>query len=197
MKRAALGWKTHSGWAALVVIAAEGDEIEVLDRRRIELVGPNDPRTAKAPYHAAEALGESAARELVTGAIAFAAQSAQREMRAALERARAAKLAVETCAVLAGTPMPAWTIEEIRAVHFRMHKAEGLMWSDAILAAATACGLASVAVPEKTLAAQPKRAAERIARLGKTLGPPWGADQKQAAHAAWLALRGIVAPIRT
>jgi hypothetical protein len=184
MKRAALGWKTHSGWAALVVIAAEGDEIEVLDRRRIELVGPNDPRTAKAPYHAAEALGESAARELVTGAIAFAAQSAQREMRAALERARAAKLAVETCAVLAGTPMPAWTIEEIRAVHFRMHKAEGLMWSDAILAAATAC-------------AQPKRAAERIARLGKTLGPPWGADQKQAAHAAWLALRGIVAPIRT
>jgi hypothetical protein len=29
-----------------------------------------------------------------------------------------------------------------------------------------------------------------VAALGKTVGPPWGADQKQAALLAWLLLAG-------
>src|SRR5204863_9207568 len=50
VKRAGLGFRVHSGWAALVAIA-EGPE--VVDRRRIEMA---DTRLAGSvqPYHAAE-----------------------------------------------------------------------------------------------------------------------------------------------
>src|SRR5262249_28876130 len=50
--RAAIGLNAHSGWAALVVVALEGAEPRVLDRRRIELVLKRDERWAKQPYHA-------------------------------------------------------------------------------------------------------------------------------------------------
>jgi hypothetical protein len=188
VKRVALGWKTHSGWAALVVIATDG-ELAVLDRRRVELVDPADAYWAKQPYHAAEGLDRDDARDVVKRAIAAAKRSALREMRTALGRAREAKLTVAACAVVAGAPMPEWTVDEILAVHFRMHKAEGVLWSDALLGAAEACGVPTVAVREKALAAEPKQTTERIARLGKEIGPPWAADQKQATLAALLALR--------
>lgn len=181
MRRAALGWRTHSGWAALVVVAADRGGIEVLERRRVELVAPADVYWAKQPYHAAEGLDAEEARGVVERAIAAAKKSALREMRAALARAREAGLAVGACGVVAGAPMPAWSVEEILAVHFRMHKAEGVLWSDAVLGAAEACELRAVAVRAK----QPD---DRVARLGKALGPPWGADQKQATSAALAAL---------
>ena len=54
-----------------------------------------------------------------------------------------------------------------------------------------------VAVPEKQLAERSEatfgvpfdRSMETIAALGKTVGPPWGKDQKIAALAAIIALR--------
>ena len=35
MKRAALGFRMHSGWGVLVALSAEANSVEVLDRRRI------------------------------------------------------------------------------------------------------------------------------------------------------------------
>jgi hypothetical protein len=197
MRPVALGWKTHSGWAALVVLATQGSEVEVLDRRRVELVDPADVYWAKQPYHAAEGLDREDARDVVKRAVAAAKKSAAREMRAALARAREAGQDVEACAVLAGTPMPEWTVDEILAVHFRMHKAEGVLWSDALLGAARACEVRCAAVLEKQLAAEAKRAlgvsaaatTKKIASIGREIGPPWGADQKKAALAACIALR--------
>ena len=81
--------------------------------------------------------------------------------------------------------MPAWTVEQIRSVHIRMHKAEGVLFPAALSAAATACGLNLVTIPEKEL---PATFDDAIARLGKSVGPPWGKDQKTAALAAMMAL---------
>lgn len=36
--KVAFGVKAHSGWAALVVLGKQGDDLVVVDRRRIELV---------------------------------------------------------------------------------------------------------------------------------------------------------------
>jgi hypothetical protein len=33
---------------------------------------------------------------------------------------------------------------------------------------------------------------KRVAALGKSVGPPWGKDQKDAALAAMIALQGLV-----
>jgi hypothetical protein len=194
----ALGLRAHSGWAALVALGALGKELAVIDRRRLELVDAGDAAWAKQPYHAAEGLEPADARDVVERAIAAARRHAAREIRAAAERARAAGHEIAACAVLMGDRLPAWSVEEILAVHFRMHKAEGVLFREALAEAAERAGLPLAPLREKDLPALAARAlgapadelARTLAALGRPLGPPWGRDQKDAALAAWLALRG-------
>ena len=58
--RVAFGLKAHSGWSALVVIGVSNGEIQVVDRRRIELIDPADAASVGQPYHAAEHLNSEA-----------------------------------------------------------------------------------------------------------------------------------------
>jgi hypothetical protein len=193
----AFGIKAHSGWAALVVLGKRGGEPQVVERSRLELVERDDAAWAKQPYHAAEHLKPAAARDLVERGIATAHRIAVREIRAAEQRARDAGHEVDACGVLTVAPMPAWTVDEILAVHFRMHKAEGVLFRDALVRAAGECGLRCVEVLEKQVNERAERALatplaslrETLASLGKTAGPPWGKDQKDASLAAMIALR--------
>jgi hypothetical protein len=194
----ALGWKPRSGWAALVALGAGRDGLELVQRRRVELVADADAHWAKQPYHAAEDRDAGEACALVARGIASARERAVAEMKATLARAEAAGQRVVGCAVLMGSGMPDWSTAEILAVHFRMHKAEGELFRDAIARAAEACALRLVAIPEQQLEAHAAKAldapAERLVRqaaeLGRQAGPPWGKDQKQAALAARVALEG-------
>ena len=193
----ALGFKSHSGWAALVALGERNGGPEVAERSRIELVEEN---WARAPFHAADRLTEPGQkRELVKRGIEVARSNAVRALKEALERLRRADHDVVACGVLVGTGMPDWSIDEILAVHFRMHKAEGELFRDVLVLAAGACELSLARIPEKQLGVQATKAlgvpavalSSRIAALGRTLGPPWGKDQKDAALAAWIALRGV------
>ena len=183
------GLKAHSGWAVLVTLGKKRDEFVVVDRTRIELVEEN---WAKQPYHAAEGTKPDVARDLVKRGIAAAKQIARRELRAAVKRERERGNDVAGCAVLVGAPMPDWTVEQILAVHLRMHQAEGVLFREALIEAAKACELEAFAVPEKTLLQDAEKAlrtpaselTKTIVALGKTAGPPWGKDQKDAALAA-------------
>jgi hypothetical protein len=193
----ALGLKAHSGWAALVVLAAPGDALEVVDRRRVALLDEADTYWAKQPYHAAEGLDPGEAHALVTRGIASAHTHAERALREAVSRARDAKHEIAACAVLTSAPMPDWSVAEILAVHFRMHKAEGVLFRDALARAAERCALPLVAIVEKELSDVASRALglprarieKAIAAIGAKIGAPWGKDQKDAALAAWIALR--------
>jgi hypothetical protein len=188
--------KAHSGWAALVAIGADGRAFAVVERRRIELVEDRNAEWAGQPYHAADGLGAAQAREVVERGIAEARRCAVDQVRAAVARARDAGHEVAACAVLMPAPMPVWSTAEILAVHLRMHQAEGLLYPDALARAAKQCRLGFVAVPQKSLHTQasdalataPDALAARIAALGKSIGPPWGADQKNAALATMIAL---------
>jgi hypothetical protein len=190
----AFGIKAHSGWAALVVIGKRDGDRVVADRRRIELA---DEEWAKQPYHAAEDLQPEAARALVKRGIEAADRIAVREVAAAVKRERERGNEVAACAVLVVDPLPGWSIDEILAVHFRMHKAEGVLFRDALVLAARSCELKLDEIHEKLLMPQAEEAlgkpasslAQEIARLGKAAGPPWGKDQKDAALAALVALR--------
>jgi len=194
--RVAFGLKSHSGWAALVGLGVRNGELQVIARSRMELVEKTDASWAKQPYHAAKRSTGNAS-DVVRRGVESAGRLAIREMRAAVERAREAGHEVGACAVLVVDPMPGWTVDEILAVHFRMHKAEGVLFRDSLIRAADACGVPSVAIVEKQLSGQAKRALgtsmkrfqHAIASLGKTVGVPWGVDQKDAALAALIALR--------
>ena len=187
--------KAHSGWAALVVVGKRGSAFVVVDRRRIELV---ERQSAMQPYHAAKRGKPAAAREAVKRAIQAARRISTREVRAAVKRERERGNEVTGCTVLVGNPMANWSVEEILAVHFRMHKAEGMLFRDVLIRAAKACGLRLIAINEQQLTEHAERALgtprNRLLRvtaaLGKSVGPPWGKDQKEAALAAMIALRG-------
>jgi hypothetical protein len=195
--RVALGLKAHSGWAALVALAEHGDAVEVVERRRVALVDEADAYWAKQPYHAAEGLEPEEARALVERGIASAHAHAERELRDAAARAREAKHEIAACVVLTSEPMPAWSVAEILAVHFRMHRAEGVLFREALARAAERCALPLVAIVEKQLPdvairalGQPRAGLEKaVAALGAKVGAPWGKDQKEAALAAWVGLR--------
>jgi len=186
--RIAAGFKAHSGWAALVVIGESDDGLVVVDRRRIELVDPADIDWAKQPYHAAENLSPAKARQLIERATAAAKRIALKEMRAFIKRSHDAGHEIAGCAVLVGSPMPDWTIKQIRSVHVRMHKAEGVLFPAALIRAAADCDVKVVATPEKALAANADTT-RTIAALGKSAGPPWGKDQKSAVLAAMTVLK--------
>jgi hypothetical protein len=185
--RIGAGFKAHSGWAALVVIGASDDGLVVVDRRRIELVDPADIDWAKQPYHAAENLPPAKARQLVERAISSAHRTAAKEIRAFVKRSRDAGHEIAGCAVLVGSPMPGWTIEQIRSVHVRMHQAEGIMFPAALARAVELSDLRLLTIPEKELSAYVD-ATRKIAALGKSVGPPWGKDQKNASLAAMIVL---------
>ena len=207
--KVALGLKAHSGWAALVVAGRRDGHSVIVDRRRLELV---EEEWAKQPYHAAEDLERvpgtgpaalhpaqsriAAARELVGRGVASAHRIAARELRAAVKRERERGNEVVAGAVLVGSPMPDWSVDEILAVHLRMHAAEGFLFRDALARAVGACEAKLVAIPEKELTSRAVKALgmsepafrKELAMLGKSVGPPWGRDQKDAALAALVAL---------
>ena len=192
--KVAFGFKAHSGWAALVVMGQDDGKYVVVDRRRIELV---EDESQKQPYHAAEDLKREAARDVVRRGIGVAQKMARQEMHAALRRERDRKNEVAGCGVLVSDPMPEWSVEEILAVHFRMHKAEGVLFRNVLVSAANICGLKLVEVPEKRLmehATSKLKASEsallrQLSLLGKSVGPPWGKEQKEASLVAMIALR--------
>ena len=95
--------------------------------------------------------------------------------------------------------MPEWTTDEILAVHVRMHKAEGELFRDVLAQGMRECAIPLTTLPEKSaLDDAAKRIGIPRARLdailtalGKSTGPPWAKDQKEAAAAALVALRAV------
>ena len=136
---------------------------------------------------AAAGLPPGEARATVERGVKAGRRCALREMRKAVALERSRGNSVAACAVLVGNPMPDWTTDEILAVHFRMHKAEGVLFRDVLARASRACRITTVEVPLATLPTH-TRLTTQAAALGKTAGPPWGKDQKDAALAALVAM---------
>jgi len=191
--RVAFGLKARTGRAVLVAIGGDAHEPQFIERSQIPLL----PDGTFAPYHAAEGLDPADARESVRRSIESAHRLAADGIRAAARRAADAGHQLRGCAVLVGTGMPNWSTDEILAVHVRMHKAEGELFRDVLVAGARACDLELTTLPDKSalddaaemLGLTRARLDARLAALGRSAGPPWGKDQKEAAAAALVALR--------
>src|SRR5437762_1014032 len=138
--KVALGFKAHSGWAAFVAISDTRGQLQVLDRRRIELIKDGE-MWAKQPYHAAEDLEPAVARTTVNGGIRSARTVAKTRLNEIVKQFQQSKNEIVGCGVLVPEPMPDWSTDEILAVHFRMQKAEGVLFPDAILRAVESAGL--------------------------------------------------------
>ena len=176
----------------LVAVAGDLHEPHFIERSQLQLL----PEGAFAPYHAVEGLAPEEARAAVRRSIEDAHRLAAHGIREAARRCTAAGHELCGCGVLVGTGMPAWSTDEILAVHVRMHKAEGELFRDVLVAGARACDLRVTTLADKCaldaaakmLGVSRERLDAGLARLGKSAGPPWGKDQKEAAAAALAAL---------
>jgi hypothetical protein len=204
MKRAgyALGFRVHSGWAAMVAVAGSPTEPEVIDRRRIEIADRTIAGSVQ-PYHMARDLA------FVNGSITKAGiEKARKHLDRGQQDSR--ELAVEAlrkamvelgdrravaCGMLVGSGRLPATLEATLGSHAAIHTAEGEFFREAILHAAKSCKLTVRRVKEKQLfdvaAGQFGMAGvelvERINELRGVLGSPWQQDQKYAALVGWLA----------
>ncbi len=198
MKQAAVGFRVHSGWAAVVVVWLEKGAPVVLERKRAHLV-KTFSYTFRQPYHTAEKMPLAEARRFVAQVQTEARQLAQRVihgMQSDLERAEI-KLTRGNLLLASGRPLPG--LEKTLASHALIHTADGELFREALSYAVKRCGIEMVGIKERellerarqTLRVQPAALLRRVTELGKPFGSPWSQDEKFATLAAWLALRGI------
>ncbi len=187
MTKAAVGFRAHSGWSALVAVAAGARWPVVIDRRRIELADAAIPGSMQ-PYHAAEPMKLKDAEACIQRSIDQARRLAQRALHAAIDELRKSGHEVAGCGILLASGRPAPALAAILASR------------DALRYASERCRLPVTAVKERDLFE--RAAAElripsgelqrRVAEMGRAIGPPWRQDQKLAALVGWLALAGDV-----
>jgi hypothetical protein len=193
---AALGFRLHTGWAALVVVAGAPGKFEVLLRRRIELLPPGDAIPRFVFHHAAE-LPAAQAVELIERAENASREAAQIAVKDALDQLKSLDRKVKSAGFACGLrPIPKELAAVLRS-HPMIHSAEGALFQRAIASACESSGLESIAARERevwTKAATTWGLTEASLRkqvdgLRKSVGAPWGTDQKTALAFALLALR--------
>jgi len=193
---AALGFRVHSGWAALVAVSGPAAGPVAVLRQRIVL----SKETPRQPFHASEGKPFAAAEELVRCATEEAtalAEGAVGETVAGL-RAMGHEAVAGGLLLAAGRPLPG--LRAILASHALIHAAEGELFRDVIRKASRRFGLGLTEVGERELEEKASRSLRlpsatlqrRVAGWGKALGPPWTQDEKRAALVAWLALAARV-----
>lgn len=195
MKPAAIGLRTHSGWAAMVAVSLEKGAPRVLARERVQLVETFTYRFRQ-PYHTADKLPLEEAREFVEHVEKEAGQLACRAIHKLQSDLERQNLRLTRCGLLlaSGRPLPGF--ENILASHALIHTADGELFREAIRSACVRCGLGMECIKEKellersktALRTQPAVLQRRVTELGKPFGSPWSQDEKFAALAAWLAL---------
>jgi len=202
MKRAAIGVRVHSGWAALVAVAGGPAKMEVIDRRRVDVIDAKMPG-AKQPYHFVRDREIPAAEAHLAQCAATAERMALGAMQSVAAALRERGYRVAVGAVLLGSGRALPPLPEILASHPMLHTAEGVFFREAFRKACCSIGVPVETLRERDLekcgaAAFGKGAARvraQIERARDTLGPPWTADHKAAALAAMLALHSKQASI--
>jgi hypothetical protein len=192
---AAIGIRVHSGWGVLVAISGKTEALEVLERRRIEIIDRKVSGAAQ-PYHFAEKLEIREAEKHLERCTAMAATQALARVREVVSNLRDRGYSVTGAAILLSSGRTLPGLEKILASHPMIHTAEGEFFRRAFRQACEALKIAVAGIRERELDARAteafgkaaSRVKQSINRQGRSLGPPWTQDQKAAALAATLAL---------
>ena len=148
--RTALGFRAHSGWAAMVAVAGTIDAPRVLERRRIVIADAEMPGS-KQPYHAAAELpfpnAEALVRKAVESRVRWRGKPCRPQSKRFAGRGMKSAGAVSYSAPARRLP----GLEGILASHALIHTAEGEMFREVLVWAAHECRLAVTGVREKGL----------------------------------------------
>ena len=183
MALATLGIRPHSGWAIVIAVTAP-PQVELVVRRRIEIVDPGDPRQC---WHAAQAQGlspdDAAAleRQVAAGA-ALAAEAALTQVVSEIHAAGHEAVA----AGIVGEPRDLPPAEKILVNHTLLHSAEGELYRCVLAEACDHLGLPVTNCHPKAVHVGDRTAL--FAAIRAHAGPPWQADHRLATAVALDAL---------
>src|ERR1700682_3669886 len=194
-KQAALGFRAHSGWTALVAVSLEKGVPIVPARQRGHLF-ETFTYEFRQPFHTAEKMLQGPALEFIERVRDEAKRLAYRAIQGLQSELQKQGIALKSCGLLlaSGRPLPA--LDKILASHALIHTADGELFREALLHASARCGLRDFRVKERELLDRTGRAfrgkpadiMRRVTELGRSLGSPWSQDEKFATMAAWLGL---------
>src|SRR5260370_41808253 len=195
MKCAAIGVRMHSGWGAFVAVSRSAGTVDVIDRRRITITTPGTPG-ANQPYHFAESLELPEAEKFLGNCFAASKRLALAAVRDVVGELRGRQYRVVGSAVLLASGRPLPPLSKILASHALIHAAEGEFFREVFSKACEGLDLSVSGIRERDLeecvqtafGKAATRMRRQISTLGRSLGPPWTADQKTAALAALIVL---------
>lgn len=196
MQPVCLGFRVHSGWGALVAVARQSGGWQVLERRRISVVDGKIAGHAQ-PYHFAREQPLAEAKKHIARCAAASLSLAQAALQEVVEKL-SREYCVKGAAVLLASGRPLPELERILTSHPLIHTAEGEFFRKAFSEACAALGIPVTGIREKELAQRAQAVFKKsaaalpaeLAAAAKHLGPPWSQDQKAAALAAAVVLRG-------
>ena len=195
MKQAAVGFRVHSGWSALVAVSLEKDGPIVLSRERVHLVETFIYKFRQ-PYHTAERIPLEKARAFVDASLVEAKRLAGSALRSTQKELgnKGYELARGALLLASGRKLP--DLERILRSHALIHTADGEHFREALRHACADCGVEIACIKERELLdrggqilrTDREKLLKRLTELGRALGSPWTQDEKYAALAAWLVL---------
>lgn len=175
---AALGVRSHSGWAAYVVLSGNPKAPDIIARGRMELC-----ERYKQPFHEAEPMAFARAEKFIAACRAVTAKLANEALKDIGP--------VSGCCILTASGRPLPDLKSILASHALIHAAEGEFYRDALAESCARVGIAVKRVRERDVVHEAEHLPawrERIAGFGRELGAPWTQDEKLSALGAWLVL---------
>jgi hypothetical protein len=195
LEQCAIGIRVHSGWGAVVAVSGEANSLEVIVRRRVEIIDPKTPGAVQ-PYHFAQDLELPAAEKHIAKSAAESLRLAVAALRALVDELRAHAYRVQAAAILLSSARPLPELRMILASHPMIHTAEGEFFRQAFREACAGLKISVTGIRERELDEKAKDVLGRHAALvkkkisdaGKIIGAPWTNDQKTAALAAALLL---------
>lgn len=185
-----LGWRVHSWWAVVVAVSGTAASSVIVHRERVTLL---DDASVREPYHAAVALPLDDAPAFIKSIEKAAAAAAVETIRGFVSSLGH----VAAVGVVGGNRRLPTELPRILAKHALLHAADRALFEQAVIQGATGAGLPVTTIPATgTLfdhasqvlgfALEPS-----LAALGKSIGPPWQKDHKEATAAALVALKAV------
>lgn len=189
-KRAALGVRAHSGWAAYVVLRGDPKAPQIAARGRMELFD-HAAKDSKMLFHAAETMPFARAEKYIAECRAATAKLADLALKNILNEDER----IAGCCVLTASGKSLPELKAILASHALIHAAEGVFYRDAVADACARQKIVVRRVRERDIAVEaevlPVRESGRrevLNGFGKEVGSPWTQDEKLSALGAWLVL---------
>ena len=189
---ASIGLRAKTARAIAVVLGGSTESPLVLAKLEMPLADPKIPATAQ-PYHEVMDLPWEESQRAVRNLASMIEAIARKALASLIEELRMKGTTISGVGIVGARDRD---LARIGNAHIRAHAAEGVLFRRVLDLAADANSLKRRTFSDRDfdelvkieLGAQSAAVKRKLNDLGRSLAPPWRADEKQAATAAWLVL---------